>query len=45
MILHAESAADKIDRPADAFFRENVAYGCCDDVRKLTVDAILFREI
>ena len=42
MTLYAESAADQTDHFADAFVRENIAYGY--DLCKFTVDAILFRE-
>ena len=34
---------DQTDHYADAFVRENIAYGY--DIRKFTADDILFREI
>ena len=43
MTLYTESAADQTDDFANVFVRENVAHSY--DVRKHTVDAILFREI
>ena len=50
MTLYTESVEDQTDHFADVFVRENVAHGyyvvtTLYDVRALTADAILFREI
>ena len=50
MTLYAISAADQTEHLADAFVCKNVVYGydvvlMLYDVRKFTVDGILFREI
>ena len=43
MTFYLESVKDQTDGFADAFVREKLAYSY--DVRKITTDAILFREI